>query len=145
MSGQRILRNCFREPIAEVYDAARFLDAAVSAHLAEQTEVAKRLFVLANTETVWNWTDSIWGANSPYVNVQRLPLGNNRNVEKERMPTSAQRALLHERDGYHCRFCGLPVIRPEVRKKIVSTYPVEVPWGRTNTSQHAAFQAMWAQ
>lgn len=38
-----------------------------------------------------------------------------------------------------------PVIRAEVRKRIAASYPEEVPWGSTNRTQHAAFQAMWAQ
>ena len=61
------------------------------------------------------------------------------------MPTAAQKRELHERDGYHCRFCGIPVIRKEIRQYIHKLYPESVPWGKTNLSQHAAFQCMWAQ
>jgi 5-methylcytosine-specific restriction endonuclease McrA len=32
-----------------------------------------------------------------------------------------------------------------MREKFCDTYPEAVPWGRTNVSQHAAFQAMSAQ
>jgi hypothetical protein len=28
---------------------------------------------------------------------------------------------------------------------VASLYPEAVPWGRKNSEQHAAFQAMWAQ
>ena len=145
MTNQKILRCCSREPIPEIYDTARYLDAAVSAHLAGESAIAKELFALANSQVVWNWTDSIWGAKSPYVNVEKSTerLGTPR--EKERMPTAEQKLRLHQRDGYHCRFCGLPVIRTEIRRKVSSAYPDQVPWGRTNKTQHAAFQAMWAQ
>jgi len=61
------------------------------------------------------------------------------------MPGKALVEQLHERDGYHCRYCGIPVVRPEIRKLAHELYPDEVTWGRTNASQHAGFQALWAQ
>jgi 5-methylcytosine-specific restriction endonuclease McrA len=61
------------------------------------------------------------------------------------MPTTGEKRLLFERDGFHCRFCGIPIIRREVRERIRQVYPDALPWGRTNPTQHAAFQAMWAQ
>ena len=61
-----------------------------------------------------------------------------------RMPTSAEKVLLVKRDGYHCHFCGIPVIRSEVRARIRKVYPHALPWGKKNLEQHAAFQAMWA-
>ena len=62
-----------------------------------------------------------------------------------RMPTAAEKALLHQRDGHHCRFCGIPVIRAEVRKRMKAAYPQALSWATRNTECHAAFQAMWAQ
>ena len=50
-----------------------------------------------------------------------------------------------KRDGYHCRFCGIPVIRKEVRVRIREAYRDALPWERNNEGQHAAFQAMWLQ
>ncbi|MDQ6698748.1 MAG: HNH endonuclease [Acidobacteriota bacterium] len=61
------------------------------------------------------------------------------------MPTTAEKQLLFERDGFHCRFCGIPVIRSEVRQRMRVAYPEALPWGITNPTQHAAFQAMWLQ
>lgn len=43
----------FREPIPEIYDAARYLDAAVSAHLAGHAQLADELFTLANNKEIW--------------------------------------------------------------------------------------------
>ena len=139
------LKRCFREPLPEIYDTARYLDAAVSAHLKGHASLAAELFELANDPQVWAWTDSIWGKSSPYVIINRQP--NKTLIEKtaSRMPTSAQRLELHKRDGFHCRFCGIPVIRAEIRKLIHKKYPAAVQWGTTNASQHAAFQCMWAQ
>jgi len=149
MTESPVLRNCFRDPIPELFDAARYLDAAVSAHLSGRIELAAKLFQLANNPIIWAWTDSVWGRKSQYVKVHKsksepAAMANN-SREPARMPSAAQKRELHERDGYHCRFCSLPVVRSEVRKCISSVYPEAVPWGKTNNSQHAAFQAMWAQ
>ena len=148
-SANAVLRDCFRDPISELYDAARYLDAAVSAHLSGHLDLSAQLFQLANNPIIWAWTDSVWGKNSPYVTVNKsagnLTSPKVGSKEPARMPTAAQKRELHERDGYHCRSCVLPAVRLETRKKITVSYPEAVPWGRTNDSQHAALQAMWAQ
>lgn len=141
------MKPCFREPIAEILDTARYLDAAASAHLSGRREIAAALFQIANCDTSRAWLESIWGAKSPYVQLTPLPdlpLEPAHRVQS-RMPNKAQMAQLHARDGYHCRYCGIPVIRPEVRKKVCQLYPEQVTWGATNASQHAGFQTLWAQ
>lgn len=138
-------RRCFRDPIAEIYCVARKLEAAVSAHLEGDQQEASRLFTLADDPVVREWTESIWGKNSPYVKVRKLPITEVKQRAKARMPTAAQVVVLHARDGFHCRFCGIPVVPAAVRKKAHALYPASVPWGQTNYSQHAGFQALWAQ
>ncbi|MEP0869412.1 HNH endonuclease [Trichocoleus desertorum AS-A10] len=142
-------RPCFREPIPEIADVARYLDAAVSAHLVGRFDVAEALIRLADIPAVREWTESLWGANSPYTQyrvVANAPphLPKDQRVPN-RMPTAAQKHFLHQRDGYHCRFCGVPVIRGEVRDRIKKAYPDALPWGKTNPEQHAVFQALWLQ
>lgn len=139
------IRECFRSPIPEIYDAARYLDAAVTAHLMGNVPVAKSLFRSANMPQVSAWTESVWGANSTYVTISLSAAPTSPMRTKQRMPTAREKRLLHLRDGFHCRFCGVPVVRSQIRKKIHDIYPEEVPWGKTNKSQHAALQAMWAQ
>ena len=141
-------RLCLREPIPEIAIAARYLDEAVSAHLAEQHDVAESLIRLADMRVIREWTESLWGTASPYVQ-RRLVVGAPPSLPddqriKVRMPTPAEERILHQRDGYHCRFCGIPVIRAAIRKAIRRVYPDALPWGRPNLSQHAGFQAMWA-
>jgi 5-methylcytosine-specific restriction endonuclease McrA len=140
-----ISKRCFRKPIDEIFDAARYLDAAVSAHLSGHNELAKKLFSIADDIKVREWTDSIWGKKSIYITLTKnapVPFVNKVTL---RMPTVKQKAELHQRDGFHCRYCEVPVIRPEIRKIIQLLYPIEVQWGKANISQHAAFQCMWAQ
>ena len=107
--------------------------------------MATELFTLANDPKVWAWTDSIWGKKSPFVRIKKQPNKAPGERVKARMPTAIRKAELHSRDGFHCRFCGVPVIRAEIRKVLHIAYPTAVPWGRSNASQHAAFQCMWAQ
>ncbi|PLX35495.1 MAG: HNH endonuclease [Hyphomicrobiales bacterium] len=142
-------RRCFRDPIPEIFDAARYLDAAVSAHLAGQNGIAEELIKLADMSEIREWTESIWGSKSPYVKFREVlnsppVLSRDQRIEV-RMPTEAEKSHLHERDGYHCRFCGMPVIRKEIRVALKKLYPNALLWGRRNIEQHAAFQAMWLQ
>jgi 5-methylcytosine-specific restriction endonuclease McrA len=144
---QEPLRRCLRDPIPEIADAAQHLDDAVSAHLAGRFALAKELIRAADMNEIRQWTESVWGKNSPYVKVRAstMPRIHSTGVARRRHPDAANRALLHQRDGYHCRFCGIPVIRAEVRKRMNARYPGAALWGRRNRECHAAFQAMWAQ
>ncbi|MBD2120093.1 HNH endonuclease [Trichocoleus sp. FACHB-262] len=142
-------RPCLREPIPEIVDAARYLDAAVSAHLIGRFDLAEALIRLADIPAVREWTESLWGATSPYTQYRVIEnasphLPKDQRVPN-RMPTAAQTHFLHQRDGYHCRFCGIPVIRSEVRDRLRKFYPDALPWGKTNPEQHSAFQALWLQ
>lgn len=141
------LRTCLREPVPEIAEAARLLDAAVTAHVNGDAELAKRRLREANIPAVRAWTESLWGKRSPYA-----PTGPSSKVAVpveglagERMPSVTLQRELHVRDGYHCRFCGIPVIRKQVRQRFCQLYPDLLIWGRKNIEQHAGFQAMWAQ
>lgn len=149
MNETSILRSCLREPIPEIGYAASLLDLAVAEHQNGHRQVAAKLIAEANNSLIREWTESIWGSNSPYTQYREV-LEIPAILPKEhrvavRMPSAAEKSLIHQRDGFHCRFCGIPVIRKEIRVKIAAAYPDALPWGRTNQTQHAAFQAMWAQ
>lgn len=121
----------------------------MSAHLAGRPDIAEQLIRLADIPAIREWTESLWGKDSPYVQY-RPTLGTKPIYSKEprvevRMPTASEKNKLHLRDGYSCRFCGIPVIRKEVRERIRKAYPQALTWGNKNTEQHTAFQAMWAQ
>ena len=142
-------RRCFLEPISEIADAARYLDAAVSAHIVGRSKLADELIRLADMSAIREWTESLWGGKHPHRHYRPVPqappgLPKEQRV-KARMPTSAEKKILLRRDGYHCRLCGIPLIRAEIRKRIQQIYPSALPYGRTNVQQHAAFQAMCVQ
>jgi hypothetical protein len=139
-------RLCLSEPITQLKDAARYLDAAVSAHLQNKPELAEQLFRLAEIPAIRQWTKSIWANSEVHVRFRSPePTLPKELRARPRMPSSAEKAQVHARDGCNCRFCGMPVIRRHVRNLIRNAYPAAVNWGGREILQHAAFQAMWAQ
>ena len=143
-------RRSLSKPIPAIFAAAEKLLEAVECHRAGDREGAAARLGKANDQTVWAYTDQAWGKGAaaryafakladapPYLPIAHRP--------KPRMPDSTTRKAAIARDGYHCRFCGIPVIDPALRKLFVQSYPVAVSWGPTNQSQHAAFQCMWLQ
>jgi hypothetical protein len=143
------LKKCFRETIPEIYDAKKYLDAAVSAHLSGKSIIAKNLIELADMPIIREWVESIWGKNSPYITVKKIANSSPKLPKelrvKARMPNAIEKTQLHRRDGFHCRFCGVPVIRKEIRNELKKHYPMALKWGAKNIDQHSAFQAMWVQ
>ena len=144
------MKTCLRTPIPEIFEAARSMDDAVTAHLdGDLTKVAE-LIRRADVPALSAWSESLWGAGGPW-SLPPLPVENplpfvpRESRIKVRMPPTEDLALLLQRDGYHCRFCGIPLVRAEIRMLIRSAYPEALRWGPRNADQHAAFQAMWLQ
>jgi 5-methylcytosine-specific restriction endonuclease McrA len=143
------LRRCLLDPVPEIAYAARLLDSAVTAHLSGEADEARTLLRQADIPTIRNWTESLWGPGGPWskpiTGITAPPTLPKHQRVSARMPNAAERRALHERDGLHCRFCGIPLVRKEVRARICRIYSESAPWGRTNASQHAALQAMMLQ
>ncbi len=149
MKEDYFMNSCLREPISEIFEAARLLDAAVTLHIQGKSSLAEELIKAADLPEIREWTESLWGKGSPYVTFRevhntppKLPKADRIAV---RMPGTKEKQALHIRDGFHCRFCKIPVIRKEVRQIFHDLYPNALQWGRKNLEQHAAFQAMWLQ
>jgi 5-methylcytosine-specific restriction endonuclease McrA len=144
-----MLRTCLRDPIPEIHEAARHLDAAATAHLAGRQAEADELIRLADDPFISEWSESLWGSGGPWT--RPLPVDNpmpfvpKSERLKFRMPPQEQKRSLLARDGFHCRFCGIPLIRAETRLLIRRFYPEALRWGDRNIDQHAGFQAMWLQ
>jgi len=148
-------RRCMREAIPDLWDVARLLNEAVDAHLAGDRVRADSLLRETNRPVVREWTESLWG--SAKVNPNQWQYRRLRAVAdsppclpkpervQKRKPSTAEQAAIIDRCGRYCVFCGVPLIRFEVRAVFHRLYPEAVPWGSTNPSQHAAFQALWLQ
>lgn len=143
------LRHCFRKAISEIFDAARLLDAAATARQMGRRELAAGLLQLANMPAIREWLNSIWGPGSKFTQCRLTPTSKPVIPKAERdplrMPSLDTRKALHKRDGFHCRCCGIPVIRMEVRQYFCAEFPELHQWGRGNACEYAAFQAMWVQ
>lgn len=144
------MRRCLLPPPAALFEVAQHLSDAVNFHLDGDRQKAETIFANANRDDLRNWTVAVWGAgNSKILQLREVEFAPALVPTEERflprMPNKALQRELIERDGYNCRYCGAPVIRKDVCQLLHRFYPDAVPWGRTDASRHAAFQAMWLQ
>lgn len=144
------MRFCLLEPIDEIFQAANRLQEAVDAHCSHDFERADRLIRLADCPAVRDWTERLWGRQSPDIHTFTASPDSPPHLSicdrpMPRMPNLATQSLVIQRDGFHCRFCGIPVILAQVRRAMHRAYPEALPWGRTTAAQHSAFQCMWMQ
>ena len=144
------MRHSLAEPIPEVFAAANTLSMAVDAHLLGNREEAAELIGLADCPKVWAYINAGWGkgakARYNFLSVldapPRLPMADR---PIPRMPTSAVKASVKKRDQMHCRFCGMPLIDPLIRKAMMAEYPQEIGWPSTDVGKHGAFMCLWLQ
>lgn len=144
------MSRSIKTPIPEIDDVCRNLSAAVDAHISGKFQEADNFFRLADCRTVWNWVNPAWGR--PDLNVKiKNPVGDTSTIPKslrdpDRNISKEIRSLVLERDGFRCRYCGIPVVSADVRKLARQHYPDAVPWHGTDPSrQHAGFQCLWLQ
>ena len=144
------LRRSLSTPIPAIFGAAELLLQAVERHLCGDRAGAEACFYQANDEAVWAYTDRAWGKGSA-VRYGFLKIGGSPQYlpaaerPRPRMPSGTTRIAAIARDGHHCRFCGIPVVDPALRRLMAVEYPTAISWGPTNRSQHAALQCLWLQ
>jgi 5-methylcytosine-specific restriction endonuclease McrA len=139
-------RVCLLEPIPEIFIAAKYLDEAVSAHLGGKHAAADELIRLADMQVINDWSEALWGKGGPHS--RPLPVKNPipfvprmARVVQRQAGVAIKRDLII-RDGFKCRFCGIPLVRGVTRSLIRKCYPNALRWGLANADKHAAFQAM---
>lgn len=144
------LRENFGEPPEVVFLAARLLSDAIDAHLAGNSIHADALIRAADRPEIGEWLDPIWlrqSALTKATHIESSPATIPKELrDRNRMPGSDMKRALIARDGHHCQFCGMPVIRAEVRKEICRLYPDAARWtSRKETDQHRGLQVLWLQ
>jgi len=144
------VRYYIKEPTVEVLAAIQALIDAVEAHVKSDPTLAAAKFEQANCPSTWNWLNDAW------INVDRNVVFRNPGSDSKVVPKSERdpdrsiassiRKAVLERDGYRCRYCGLPVVHADIRKIAHQLYPSEVPWNsRCSDKQHSGFQVTWLQ
>lgn len=148
------LRRCIKEPIPAIFQVWELLSKAADAHLHGDHAAAEVLFRNANLSDVWHWTNPAWGPSPRVISLNVRfwkPDGDTRMVPKaerdpQRAPAPVVKATVLARDGYRCRYCGIPVVDADIREIAHKLYPDAVPWDRQDPrKQHAAFQCLWLQ
>ena len=150
--GKDGLKDCFREPIPEIFEAATLLESAVSAHLRGDRIAAEDTLRAADMPIIGEWLDSLWlGPWAPPYRALRKVEGLPPVLPKAdryvpRDASSGMKRALVARDGHHCRLCGIPLIRAQVRKKLNQLYSDAARWtGQLAAQQHRGLQVMWLQ
>lgn len=148
--GEDGLRDCFADPIPEIFEAANLLNYAVSAHERGDEARAAILLRAADMSIIGEWLDPIWSA--PHRQVVREPAADLPPVllkpdrHKPRDATDPMKRILVARDGHHCRLCGIPLVRAAIRKLLTSHYPDAARWtGQKASQQHRGLQVLWLQ
>lgn len=138
-------RECFSKPIPAAFDAAELLSKAVDAVLEGNDADAERLIVEADIPALWDYMQLVSGPSSldihRYRYVANAPPQSKDRV-KLRMPTAKSELAIYERDGWHCRFCGCPVIAKKVRKRLNALFPAAARWGNANLQKHRGLAAL---
>ncbi|HKV53095.1 MAG TPA: hypothetical protein VJN94_00505, partial [Candidatus Binataceae bacterium] len=60
-------RLCISNPIQQIFDAARYLDAAVSAHIQGKQTLAEELIRSADMPEIYEWLKPIWSNSKIHV------------------------------------------------------------------------------
>lgn len=140
------LRDCFRDPIPEIFEAAHILADATFAHLQGDRETADRLLRAADMPIIGEWLDTIWLGDNTYRALRKVPDLPPVLPKADRAKPRDATPEMKMRDGFHCRLCGIPLVRPEIRKALHSQYPEAARWtGIKADEQHRGLQVMWLQ
>src|ERR1700752_1573547 len=137
------LRLCLLTPPPEVALAAKLLDAAADALLADRMVLAASLVAASDLDEIREYVIRVVGKMSLEVHrTTKLPKSLPKvEQEKTRMPTRAKELELFWRDGWRCRFCEAKVIDRTARNLLASTFSIESRWTNTEFQRHAALYA----
>lgn len=146
------LRECFRTPIPEIFEAAVLLKHAVGAHIAGDGIAAGRMLRAADMPIIGEWLDSIWtgGSRNPHRAIRPIadlpPVLSKPDRHQPRDASDEMKRDLVARDGHICRLCGIPLVRAVIRKALTKLYPDAARWtGIREAEQHRGLQVMWLQ
>jgi 5-methylcytosine-specific restriction endonuclease McrA len=144
------MKRSIKASIPEIYQTWYFLNQAVESHLTGDRRSAEIFFKKADIPAVWSWLNPAW--TRPDLNVVvPAPTGDTQEIPKvlrdpDRNIAADIKTAVLKRDGYRCRYCGIPVVHADIRKLANRPYPEAVPWSQYDPAkQHAGFACLWLQ
>lgn len=145
-------RNHLYDPIPELFEAAALLQMAAIAHISGDRKTAESLLAQADMQPLYDWSEALFAGKTISAEIKARIFRYTIDPEKPRSPSVELRASgsiptrvareVIQRDGYFCRFCGVPVIHPKAQAVLRKSYPSAVRWGPGNLDKHTAFQAL---
>lgn len=146
----KTMRANFGSPPSLLFKTAQLLNDAVDAHISADVELADTLIREADIPELGEWLDPIWLRKSEVTKAIKVegipPVLPKDQRDPARMPTANMKRELIARDGHHCRFCSIPLVRAEVRKELCRLYPNAARWtSPCETDQHRGLQVLWLQ
>lgn len=138
------MRQSFIPPIPELRLAVKLLDAACDALLLGDCNLAAQLIRDADIPTIFTYTVKIVGPLTEEIHRQtKLPEVLPKSERNEaRIPGAAVQRAIFQRDGWHCRFCGIGVISREARSLLIKLFPDETHWTTSEYDRHSALYAL---
>lgn len=135
-------RTCFQEPPeSEVWTAANDLQKAVDALLVGDHDTATKYIRSAERPKLLAWGVPIMSVVKPEIirwrPIDETKLPPSGRVDTGRFTPSLLDAM-YRRDGWRCRFCGCPVVRPAARNRLGRLLPGAFRW-TTCYGDHAGF------
>jgi len=150
-------RNCLIEPPMEIFDALRDLAACADALLRQEAETAADLFRRADNDIVRRYTSIAQGGYpDPDINKQLKAEGakiwgksvlppsgfEDRPRRAQRDPHAHLEASVIARDGYFCRYCGIPVVDKKICNAMLKHFSPTGEIPSSNASYNATLLAV---
>lgn len=145
-------RPCLREPIAEIFKAAEELSSAADGYLRGDLDGCARLVEAADKSAIREWIESLWGSKTAnpeqplyhrHRQVADQPLSLPKKArQKVRMPSVLEQREIVKQWGWHCAYCGIPLIATAARNVLHKALGDRLRWGPRNADRHSAFQCM---
>lgn len=138
------MRRSLLKPPYEFILAAKLLDAASEALLCGKLDLASKLIVESDFSELKDYLIRMVGPLTLEVHRQtKRPKPMPKELrDPKRMPTASLQYEIFARDGWKCRFCGIPVISRKARNILVGLFPEETRWRSKEYDRHPALNSM---
>lgn len=141
-SAASTLRQCLLPPPPELDLAAKLLDAAADALLAERTELARELVAQsASFPEIFEYVSKLVGPMTKDVH-RWIGIPKSDTSEKVGMPHRAIELQVYDDDGWRCRFRGIRVVSREARGVLSKAFDLGSEWTSNTKQKHSALYAM---